>query len=530
MTSHTPWQQTNIPSYPKLTAGARYDVIVVGGGITGLTAAYLIKKAGKSVCVLERTSLGMGDTGCTTAHLTYVTDTRLPQLMRIFGRDEARLVWAGGKSAINTIERIVTTEAIGCEFQRVPGFFHASFKGERDESRELKDEAELAHGLGFHASYIPAVPFLERPGVRFSDQAKFHPRAYLAGLARAVDGDGSEIHENSEVAEVQEEDLAVKVNGHVVHCGHLLIATHVPLMGKTGLVKATLFQTKLAPYSSYAIGARFPVGLLPTACYWDTSDPYYYLRVDQRRDTDYVIFGGEDHKTGQEVNTAERVARLEATLLKILPMAQIDCHWSGQVIETHDGLPYVGETAERQYVATGFSGNGMTFGTLGAMILADRILGRENPWSEIFDVHRKKLQGGAWDYIKENLDYPYYLIKDRLSPPEGNSTRAVKRGEGKILVVNGERVACSRDSQGKVTMLSPVCTHMGCLVRWNSAEKTWDCPCHGSRFQTTGEVLAGPAETPLEVLKKPEPEKKRLPPKSKNGRVNVSSPHDQVAN
>lgn len=477
--------------------------------MTGLTAAYLLKQEGKSVCVLERDKLGRGDTGCTTAHLTCVTDTRLTELVRTFGRDGARLAWTGGLTAIDTIERIVTHEGIACEFQRVPGFLHASYKAERDETQELQDEAELAHGLGFHASFIPAVPFLEKPGIRFSDQAKFQPWGYLAGLARLIDGDGSAIHEHSEVTEVEESELAVKVNGHLVHCGHLIIATHVPIMGKANAAKAALLQTKLAPYSSYAVGAKFPVGLLPTACYWDTSDPYYYLRVDQRRDTDYVVFGGEDHKTGQESDTAERFARVEAMLLKILPMAQIDCHWSGQVIETNDGLPYIGETAERQYVATGFVGNGITFGTLAAKMITDRILCRENPWSELFDVNRMNLLAGGWDYLKKNLDYPYYLVKDRLTAPEGKSTREVKRGEGKILVIDGERVACSRDGQGKVTMLSPVCSHLGCLVHWNTAEKTWDCPCHGSRFQTSGEVLAGPAETPLEVLKKPAPAKKK---------------------
>jgi Rieske Fe-S protein len=170
------------------------------------------------------------------------------------------------------------------------------------------------------------------------------------------------------------------------------------------------------------------------------------------------------------------------------------------VIETNDGLPYMGETAERQFVSTGYAGNGMTFGTIGALLAHDAALGRENPWADLFSVNRKKVIGGAWDYIRENLDYPFYMVRDRLASAEADSTRAVKRGEGKIVRIDGQKVACYRDDDGELSTLSPVCTHMGCLVRWNDAESTWDCPCHGSRFKATGEVMAGPAESPLEPV------------------------------
>jgi Rieske Fe-S protein len=292
----------------------------------------------------------------------------------------------------------------------------------------------------------------------------------------------------------------VKANGCTVTCDYLIIATHVPLMGKTGLVSAALFQTKLAPYSSYAVGAKVPKGTLPEALFWDTSDPYYYLRVDRRAGHDYVIFGGEDHKTGQEKDTEARYHKLEMILAQHLARCQVDYRWSGQVIETNDGLPLIGVTAERQFVATGFAGNGMTFGTLAAMMACEAALGRSNPWQALFDVGRKKLIGGAWNYLKENLDYPYYLIKDRLTRAEGKSLRSIKKGQGKILKLDGQRLAAYRDPEGKVTTLSPICTHMGCIVHWNQAEATWDCPCHGSRFRATGEVIAGPAETPLEKM------------------------------
>jgi Rieske Fe-S protein len=300
------------------------------------------------------------------------------------------------------------------------------------------------------------------------------------------------------VSEVHDDPLALKANEQTVSCDYLVIATHVPLMGKTGLLSATLFQSKLAPYSSYAVGAKVARATLPEALFWDTSDPYYYLRVDRHPYHDYVVFGGEDHKTSQEGDTEVRFRKLEEALADYVPKAEVNYRWSGQVIETHDGLPLIGETAQRQFVATGFAGNGMTFGTLGALMACDAAAGRKNPWQALFDVGRKKILGGAWDYLKENLDYPYYLVKDRLAGAEGKTLRSLKRGEGKILKRQGQRVAAYRDPKGTVTTVSPVCTHMGCLVHWNAAEATWDCPCHGSRFRPTGEVLAGPAESSLE--------------------------------
>ncbi|HUE17745.1 MAG TPA: FAD-dependent oxidoreductase [Planctomycetaceae bacterium] len=494
------WQKARIPRYSRVTKSHHYQVIVVGGGITGLTAAYLLKRAGKRVCVLERDRLGSGDTSRTTAHLTIATDLRLPQLASVFGKDNARLAWQGGAAAINTIERIAQAEQIDCDFQRVPGYLHAALGEDRDEGRGLKADCERATEFGFAASFVESVPLFQKPGVRFPNQAKFHPLRYLAGLAKAVHGDRSEIHENSEVTAFREEMMAVEVNGASLTCEYLIIATHVPLMGRAGMTSAAMFQTKLIPYSSYAIGATLPKGSVPEVLLWDTGNPYHYLRIDRRRTADYAIFGGEDHKTGQTDDHAGRYKRLEELLRRYLPKARVRDRWSGQVIETNDGLPFIGETAPRQFVATGFAGNGMTFGTLAAMMACDRVLERDNPWQELFDVNRKKLRGGAWRLIKENLDFPYYLLHDRLTSAKAKSTRTVKRGAGQVLTIDGERVACSRDPQGKLHRVSAVCTHLGCIVHWNEAERTWDCPCHGSRFRPDGRVLAGPAESPLEPI------------------------------
>jgi Rieske Fe-S protein len=282
-----------------------------------------------------------------------------------------------------------------------------------------------------------------------------------------------------------------------VRCQRIVVATHVPIVGKTALLKATLLQTKLALFSTYAIGATLKRGALPHACYFDTAEPYHYLRVEPRGRQDYAILGGQDHKTGQKRGTRTCFAALEKLMRAMVSDALVDARWSGQVVETHDRLPYIGEHSEGQFIATGFCGNGITFGTLAGMMIRDAITGQKNPWRELFDPKRKNIRSGAWNYLRENADYPYYLAKDWLKRSEGKSVRSVSRGEGRIIRIHGERTAVHRDDDGRLSRVSPVCTHMGCLVNWNSAEKTWDCPCHGSRFRPTGEVIAGPAETPL---------------------------------
>ncbi len=495
------WQEASIPQFSPLRKSAHYDAVVVGGGITGLSAAYFLKQAGKTVCLLERDRLGNGDTGHTTAHLTCVTDLRLRELVGSFGREQALLAWYAGLVALDLIEQIVRDNAIDCRFHRVPSFLHAALDSERDETVELQEEAELAQELGFAVDFVERVPVVGKPGIRIRNQAKFQPRAYLAALARLVDGDGSAIHEGSEVTEIEADPLTVAVGDRRVTCDYVVIGTHVPLAGKTGLLPASLLQTKLASYSSYVVSGQLARGSVPELSMWDTGDPYYYLRVDSGADADRVIFGGNDHKTGQLTDTEEPFRRLEETLLRILPETKTDYYWSGQVIATNDGLPFIGETSERQFVATGFNGNGITLATIAGLMARDAMLGRENPWQELFSIDRKSFRGGAWDYIKENLDFPYYMLKDRLTRPKRSSTRLIKRGAGQVSNVEGKRVACARDEQGKLHQVSAVCTHMGCLVQWNQAEQTWDCPCHGSRFRPNGEVLAGPAETPLEAVK-----------------------------
>ncbi len=503
-TETTPYWATSatFPQFPRLTDDVETDVLVVGGGVTGLSAAYLLAKGGKRVVVLERDRCATIDTGHTSAHLTMVTDTRMRGLVKRFGRNHAQAVWDAGLAAISTIDQVVREHGIDAEFEWVDGYLHAPLNGEtKDEVEHLQEDASLARDLGFDAEYVDAVPLVNRPGIRFSGQARIHPRRYLAAVAKAFVALGGRIYEHAAAEEFSDDPRAVTVAGHKVRYEDVVIATHNPLVGLAGVASATLIQTKLALYTSYVVAGRTPSGVVTDALWWDTGDPYYYLRVEAHRDFDIVIFGGEDHKTGQQDDTVDCYRRLEDRLTEIVPAVELTHRWSGQVIETPDGLPYIGRSADHQYAATGYAGNGLTFGTLSAIMISDALLGRSNPWADLFDPSRKALTRGLWDYLKENADYPYYMIRDRFTGPDAQSLRGVKRGQGKIIERNGAMVAAYRDQDGQVTLRSAICTHMGCVVGWNTAERTWDCPCHGSRFRPTGEVIAGPAESPLSEAK-----------------------------
>jgi glycine/D-amino acid oxidase-like deaminating enzyme/nitrite reductase/ring-hydroxylating ferredoxin subunit len=405
-------------------------------------------------------------------------------------------------AAIDQIDDIVRRRKIDCDFKWVPGFLHAPM-GNELESKEvelLERDAALADELGFEAKFIESAPFAERPAVRFPHQARFHPLKYLAGLLATLPGDGSYVFEHTEAGEVETDPLIVHAGRYKIGCNYLVIATHTPLMGRKNIIGATLLQSKLALYTSYVLGAKLPRGTVPEALFWDTSDPYFYLRIDRGSKQDYAIFGGEDGKTGQEEDPEGVFSRLESRLKTVLPSAEVQDRWLGQVVETNDGLPFIGENAGQQFVATGFCGNGFTLGTLSAVMARDRYFRRKNPWFDLFAVNRKKFHGGTWRYLTENLDFPYYLLRGRLSGAEKGSPDDLSLGEGKILEVEGKKTAVYRGEDGKLHLLSPVCTHLKCIVRWNAADKTWDCPCHGSRFKATGEVFSGPAEEPLEKL------------------------------
>jgi glycine/D-amino acid oxidase-like deaminating enzyme/nitrite reductase/ring-hydroxylating ferredoxin subunit len=490
-----------MPRFPKLDRDQSFDIVVIGAGIAGVTAAYLLKREGARVALIDRGRAVDIDTCQTSGHLSCVLDTPMTQLVNSLGDDHARAAWDAGLSAIATIDQIVRQEKIDCDFAWVPGYIHApaSRAASEKDYEQLRREAREAARLGFDARFIESVPLMDRPGVEIDGQARFNPRKYLRALLEKFDGGGSADFENTEATEVTDgaQPITVVTDGGKLACRDVVIATHNPITGLANIASATILQTGLALYTSYVAGGRAPKGSVPDALFWDTDDPYKFLRIDPHPAYDYVIYGGEDHKTGQVDDTRECVEKLEAAFRSLVPGIEIQHHWSGQVIETHDGLPFIGFTRPHQFIATGFSGNGLTFGTLSGVMAADALTARDNPWRALFDATRTKVAHGVWDYIKENADYPYYMVRDRFAGDVGKSLRSVPRGSGKILELKGHTVAAHRAHDGTVTLLSPVCTHMGCRVRWNQLENSWDCPCHGSRFGASGHVMSGPAEKPL---------------------------------
>ena len=495
------WEKSaKTPEFPALQKNLEVDVVVIGAGLTGITTAYLLKKAGAKVALVEQYRCVHGDTNNTTAQLTYVTDLSFRDLVDYHGKENARLTWEAGRTALQQIATIVEEEKIDCDFRRVPGYKQGRlFDPKPSDYDKLKKEAELIRSTGFEAKFLEEVPYFKRPGIEFPNQALFHPKKYLAALLKTIPGEGCYVFENSKVTEFEEKPLQVLIEENRIKTKLIVIATHVPLQGKVGTLAATLFQTKLTSYSSYVLGAKIAPGLLRYSTYWDISEPYYYLRIDPFEGGDYAIFGGRDHKTGQEDDTEKCFQRLTEDFLSFFPEAVIDSYWSGQVVETFDGLPFIGEISPGQFIATGFTGNGMTFGTIAALMARDLFLEKENSWQKLFDVHRKSLKGGLADYLRENKDYPTYFVKDHLIKRNGN-LGIVARGEGKVIHYNGKKVAAYRSDSDKLTLLTAICPHMGCIVHWNPAMKTWDCPCHGSRFSCDGKVIAGPAETDLEKV------------------------------
>lgn len=496
MDSRSHWLKTaSLPRFPRLDRDITVDVAVVGAGITGITAAWLLTEAGFKTALIERGRCVHVDTGNTTAHLTAVPDLGLGQLRQRFGDEAARAVIDGGALAIDRIAAITEAEAIPCGFHRVAAWYHAHANGA--PTRKFEAEAEDARRLGLDARFSSADPLLASPAVEYANQALFHPVKYLGGLLRRLAERGVAIFENTPMTDLEEPLHTVRTPHGRIRCGHLVLATHTPLMGATGTMRAAIFQARLALYTTYAMAARVPTGRLPYGSFWDDADPYNYLRVERARGGDVAIYGGEDHKTGQRTDTDAAYHRLERRFLSLCPEARITARWSGQVITTDDGLPFIGETAERQFAATGFAGNGMTFGTLSAILAVDDIQGRQNRWQDLFRPGRAPGGAGALKFIRENKDYPYRLVRDWIATLGEGSPESVNPGEGRVYNVGGQRIAASRDASGNLHLCSAVCTHMQCIVAWNPAESTWDCPCHGSRFRPNGEVLAGPAEEPL---------------------------------
>ena len=477
-----------------LAGNVHVQVCVVGAGIAGLSTAYLLAKAGKSVAVLDDGPVGGGMTRMTTAHLTHAIDDHYYEVERLHGRDGARLAAESHTAAINRIEAIVREEKIGCDFARVDGYL---FLAEDDSLETLEKELAASHRAG-----LAGVTRLERaplgfdtgPCLRFPQQAQFHPLKYLAGLTKALQQLGGRVYTGSHAQTIEGGTPAlVHVGEHVVTADAVVVATNVPVNDRVAI------HTKQAPYMTYVIGARVPRGAVPAVLAWDTGDPYHYVRTAPFEEDDLLIVGGEDHKSGQAEDTVERHARLEAWTRARFPMAQdVAFRWGGQVMETVDYLSFTGRNPldkDNVYIHTGDSGMGLTHGTIAGMLLCDLILGRSNPWAELYDPPRKRL-GAARDYASENLNFARQYA-DWVTPGEVRSADDIPPGSGALMRRGFHKLAVYRDPQGELHEHSAVCPHLGCIVHWNAAQTTWDCPCHGSRFDCDGHVVNGPANRDL---------------------------------
>jgi glycine/D-amino acid oxidase-like deaminating enzyme/nitrite reductase/ring-hydroxylating ferredoxin subunit len=486
-------EDTPFPTYPKLRGNLDTDVLVVGAGIAGMTASLLLRQAGKRVALIEARQVGHGETGQTTAHLTEMLDARYHVLESKFGHEGARLAAESSRAAIDRIESFVGGLGVDCGFERVPGYLYAEDEKQRSD---LEKELESLQRAGADVAWVDSFPLPIRVdgALRVERQAQLHPLEYVRALAAQLVSSGGQIFEGTRLLDVDEgTPCRVSTTGGAVTAEHVLVLTNAPVSTRFAL------HPKIAAYRTYALAARlekpFAAGL-----FWDMQDPYHYTRTQKTRSGSFLIVGGEDHKTGKKKETGECFDRLREYAATQFGIADISHRWSGQVLEPVDGLPFIGRNpgARHVHVATGFSGNGMTFGTLAAMILCDAVLGVENPWAELYDATRVKPLAQAREFVAENVDFPAHLVTDRLVRGEAGSIDQVPSGQGRLLRSGRRMVAVYRDEAGTVHARSAVCTHLGCHVQWNQEERSWDCPCHGSRFDVDGAVLNGPAVKDLE--------------------------------
>jgi glycine/D-amino acid oxidase-like deaminating enzyme/nitrite reductase/ring-hydroxylating ferredoxin subunit len=496
------WMATAEVSENPLKENTHADVCVVGAGIAGMTTAYLLAREGKSVVVLDDGRVGGGMTERTTAHLSNALDDHYFEIERLHGEEGSRLAAQSHTAAIDRIEAIVGEEGIDCDFVRVDGYLFVP----PGESQDVLDrELRAAHRAGLdeveHLAHVPVDSFGTGACLRFPRQAQIHPLKYLAGLCRALDRDGGRIFTGTHAKNL-EGGAHAWVNtseGRVVTADAIAIATNAPVNDTVTI------STKQAPYTTYVIGARVPRGSVAAGLYWDTGDPYHYVRIESVRphdgdQYDVLLVGGEDHKSGQADDGQRRYERLEAWARERFPMIEgIEHRWSGQVMESVDGLAFIGRNPggpANVYVATGDSGMGMTHGTIAGMLITDSIMGRACPWVSLYDPARTTL-AASLDYAKETLNVAAQYVGGYLTGGDVDAPIEIARGQGAIIRRGMSKLAVYRDEQGTVHERSAVCPHLGCVVSWNSAEATWDCPCHGSSFDRYGRVISGPANSDL---------------------------------
>ena len=502
--AHSWWQQIEKPLFRGVSENLDTEVCVVGGGIAGLSVAYVLAKAGRRVVVLDRERLGLGETGLTSAHLSNALDEHFHKLERAHGAEGARLASESHTAAIDFIERVVHDEGIACDFRRTDGYL---FLGPDQNLDFLTRELRATHRAGLTQTEVLAkapVDFFDSgPCLRFPRQATFHPLKYLTGLADAVERHGGQIFTHAEVTEVSNGRPArVKTAaGFCVTAEAVVVATDAPLNGSLGVF------VKNAAYRSYVIGVLIPPELSSDVLLWDTVDPYHYVNFarDPLHGRHVMLVGGEDHRTGQDVAPENHFRRLSEWVGQRLGLEpRVISRWSGQILEPVDGLAYIGRSPQdpdNVFMVTGDSGHGLTHGTIAGMMLPDLIAGRGHRWQSLYDPSRLHVRS-LGTLIKEAVSSakPY---GDWLAEGDVADTFEIPAGEGAVVRDGLRKIAAFKDEHGRLHSCSAVCPHLGGIVRWNGAEKTWDCPCHGSRFDRYGQVINGPAVSALASIDDP---------------------------
>ena len=488
------WMDTaSLPDYGPLTADADADVCVVGAGIAGITTAYNLASTGRRVIVLDDGPIGGGETGRTTAHLANAMDDRFHHLESVHGRDGARYAASSHGAAINRIEEIVRGEGIDCDFHRLDGYL---FVGDGADVGELDRELVAAQRAGMTVERLERAPvqgFESGPCLRFANQGRFHPLRFLRGVAGAITRDGGSIHTGTRVTGVDGgKQVTVRTrSGNVVRAEAAVIATNSP-------AAHYLTPMKMLPYRTYVITMSLSGPGPDDALYWDTLDPYHYVRRFGGEGEDYLIVGGGDQSTGSREQDESVFTRLESWARARFPgLGEVRHRWSGQVLEPADSLAFIGRDPfhENVYICTGDSGQGMTHGVLASLLIRDLINGKSNPWEQLYSPARLSI-GGTREYLHEVMNAGRSFL-DYLLPAELDDVEQVKPGHGALVRRGIHMVAAYRAPDGTLHERSATCTHQGCIIRWNAIETSWDCPCHGSRFDVDGRVLNGPAVSDL---------------------------------
>ena len=492
------------PQARRLAEDLSCDVVIVGSGIAGLSVAYELSQIGKRVVVLDRGSIGGGMTSRTTAHLAPVCDDGVAELTKMRGEEMAAKFQASQAAAVDRIEAIVARHKINCDFRRLdaylfpaPGMEFKEARGQQDEEykalRSAKVDVAKAKGVKLKG-------YENAPVLHYKNQATFHPLKYLGGLIEQIEAEGGRLFSDSSVIEVEEREHDVRVKlegGMTVTAGHAVFATNSPTCDWVEI------HSKMAPYRTYAMAFALPRGVLPDALYWDMGDPYHYVRIQPGRgSSDYLIAGGGDHKSGEADDGNVRFEAIEAWIRELVPkLGREVTRWSGQVLDTVDYCGFIGRdpSRKRTFIATGDSGQGITHGALAGILLKNLVIYGASEWSDVYEPSRKPVSAVV-NFVNENVT-AIKNFAEYLMPGEIDSADALKPGEGGIMRDGASKIAVCRDSDGALHARSAVCTHLGCHIHWNSTEQCWDCPCHGSQFAPNGDVLSGPAISPLAEAK-----------------------------